>query len=292
MSAATAEQVRSKPETGAPAFELSAVTFGYADGIEALRDVDLEIGSGEKIAIVGANGSGKSSLLRLLNGLAFPTTGSLRAFGDELTERALNDDRFAHSFRRRVGFLFQNPDSQLFSSTVREEIAFGPLHMGLPKPEIEQRVEDLARTLGLLPLLDRPPFRLSGGEKKKVAIASVLAVNPDVLLLDEPTGGLDPRSQQWMVELIVRLNRAGKTIITATHDLTFVPVIADRVVVLSEEHEVAAVGPSKEVLSNGELLARVNLIHEHGHWHGDLYHSHPHYHGGEHEHTHESQHEH
>ena len=292
MSAATAEPVYSKPELGAMAFQLSGVSFGYADGIEALNGVDLDIPAGEKIAILGANGSGKSSLLRLLNGLAFATKGSLWAFGEELTERSLNDDRFSHQFRRRVGFLFQNPDSQLFSSTVREEIAFGPLHMGLPKPEVEQRVEDLARTLGLLPLLDRPPFRLSGGEKKKVAIASVLAVNPDALLLDEPTGGLDPRSQQWMVDLIVKLNRAGKTIVTATHDLTFVPIIADRVVVLSEEHEVAAVGTAKEILSNGELLARVNLIHEHGHWHGDLYHSHPHFHGGEHEHTHESQHEH
>ncbi len=286
MSAATAAQARKRPAAVAAAFELTGVSFGYADGIEALRGLDLRIEAGEKVAVLGANGSGKSSLLRLLNGLAFPAEGTVRSFGDQLTERALNDERFAHGFRRRVGFLFQNPDSQLFSSTVREEIAFGPLHMGLPSHEIDQRIEDLVGTLGIAHLLERPPYRLSGGEKKKVAIASVLAVNPDALLLDEPTGGLDPRSQQWMVDLIVKLNRAGKTIVTATHDLTFVPVIADRVVVLSEEHEVAAVGPAREILSNGDLLTRVNLIHEHGHWHGDLYHSHPHFHGGEHEHEH------
>src|SRR5579872_5254529 len=269
-----------------PAFALSGVGFAYGDGMVALRDISLAIARGEKVALLGANGSGKSSLLKIMNGLLHPDAGTFRAFGEEITERALRDEAIRNRFRRRVGFIFQNSDAQLFSATVREEIAFGPLQMGLPPAQVEQRIADVAAMLGIAALLDRPPFHLSGGEKKKVALASVLVINPDAILLDEPTGGLDPRSQRWLVEMLVALHGAGKTIVTATHDLDVVPEIADRAIVMSEEHGIAAIGPPCDVLTDTALLLRVNLIHSHTHWHGSLCHEHPHFHGGAHTHEH------
>jgi len=283
------------PEPGAtdPAIQLDGVSFGYvasSGAAPALHNVSLAIANGEKVALLGANGSGKSSLLKIMNGLAHPTSGLVRIFGEEVTEQSLRDRQAAYRLRRRVGFIFQNSDAQLFSSTVREEIAFGPLQMDMAPTDIERRITDVAGMLGITTLLDRAPFHLSGGEKKKVAIASVLVVNPAVLLLDEPTNGLDPRSQRWLVDLIVELNRAGKTVVTATHDLDIVPEIANRVFVMSEDHEIAAAGPANEILADMDLLLKVNLIHEHAHRHGSLIHSHPHHHSGDHAHVHPHEH--
>lgn len=261
------------PETGGailspmpPAFEMRDTVFAYPDGTLAVAGVSLEIPVGDQVALLGANGSGKSTLLRLLAGLAHPSSGSVRAFGAELTRAYLADAAYACSFRRRVGIVFQNSDAQLFCPTVEEELAFGPLQMGIPVAEVRQRVADLAAMLGLQALLDRPPFRLSGGEKKRVAIGAVLSVNPEALLLDEPTMGLDPRSQHWLVHLIGELSTAGKTIVTATHDLESVPLLARRVIVLNEDHGVAADGPAEAILSDGDLLLRANLVHEHSRW--------------------------
>lgn len=269
------------------AFHLAHVSYRYHTGVAALEDVSLTIAQGEKVAILGANGCGKSTLLKILNGLEFAQSGQVRAFDVALTEENLKDEVTAYRFRRRVGFIFQNSDAQLFSPTVREEIAFGPLQMGLERDELEQRLADVARLIGIENLLDRAPFQLSGGEKKKVAIASALVINPDVLLLDEPTAGLDPRSQSWLVDLLLRLHGAGKTLITATHDLALVPDMADRVLVFSEQHTLAAQGTAEEILSDTELLVRVNLVHAHYHRHGNLWHSHPHHHSDSHTHTHE-----
>ena len=270
------------------AFSLSHIHYSYPGGVPALQDISLTISQGEKVALLGANGCGKSTLIKILDGLLFPTSGQILAFGLELSEAALRDEETAYRFRRRVGFIFQNSDAQLFSPTVREEIAFGPLQMGLAEADVLRRLCDAAELLGIVPLLDRPPFRLSGGEKKKVAIASSLVVNPDVLLLDEPTSGLDPRSQAELVELLERLHAAGKTLVTATHDLGIVPRIADRALVFTEEHTLAADGPSAQLLRDMPLLLRVNLIHEHMHRHGDIIHSHPHFHDHEHDHSHSS----
>lgn len=245
-----------------PIFRLIDVETGYLPGVSALSNVSLTISKGEKIAIVGANGSGKSTLIKLLDGLIHPRSGEIQAYGQPLTEASLRDEAFAHQFRRRVGFIFQNSDAQLFSPTVREEIAFGPLQMGMELLEIEQRIKDLVKLLNIESLLDRSTFQLSGGEKKKVAIASSLVINPEVLLLDEPTNGLDPRSQHWLVELLVDLHAAGKTLVTATHDLRIVPSIADRVLVFSEDHKLIAEGRTEQILSDHELLVRVNLIHD------------------------------
>ena len=148
--------------------------------------MSLTIAQGEKVAILGANGSGKSTLLRILSGLVFPQSGQVQAFGQALTEAMLQEESAAYRFRRRVGFIFQNSDAQLFSSTVREELAFGPLHTGLAQGEVEGRVQDIARLLDIENLLDRAPFQLSGGEKKKVAIACILTLNPEPRRLDNP----------------------------------------------------------------------------------------------------------
>ena len=255
-------------------FRLTDVSFSYSTGAPALANVSLKIEEGEKVAILGANGSGKSTLIKMLDGLIHPSSGIIQAFGENLTEKRLGEEAFSHSFRRRVGFIFQNSDAQLFCSTVRDELAFGPVQMGLPQEEIEQRIADVATLLNIEKLLSRSPFQLSGGEKKKVAIAGSLVVNPDVILLDEPTNGLDPRSQRWLVELLVNLHAAGKTLITSTHDLNIVPDIADRVLIFSEEHTLVAEGDTKDILSNRELLLRVNLIHENAHKHIGLWHTH------------------
>ena len=256
-------------------FRLENINFSYGPGVPALLNVSLKIEQGEKIAILGANGSGKSTLIKLLDGLIHPGSGAIDAFGEELTEAKLRDDAFSHRFRRRVGFIFQNSDAQLFCSTVRDELAFAPLQMGLPTEEVEQRISEVAAVLNIEKLINRSPFQLSGGEKKKVAIAGSLVVNPDVILLDEPTNGLDPRSQRWLVELLVSLHDAGKTIITSTHDLNIVPEISDRVIVFSEDHKIVAEGETMSVLANKDLLLRVNLIHEHAHKHAGLWHAHP-----------------
>jgi cobalt/nickel transport system ATP-binding protein len=275
----------SSTTASAPVFLLSDIGYRYGEGVVALQGVSLTIGMGETVAILGANGSGKSTLIKMLDGLIHPQEGRIEAFGEPLTEQSLRDEKFAYRFRRRVGFIFQNSDAQLFSPTVRDEIAFGPLQMGLSIEETEQRIRDVAALLDIARLLDRPPFQLSGGEKKRVAIACSLAVNPDVLLLDEPTNGLDPRSQYALVELLVRLSAAGKTLITATHDLNIVPRIASRALVFSEEHTIVADASSQEILADLPLLLRVNLIHEHLHRHGEIIHAHPHPHNHPHTHT-------
>lgn len=266
-------------------FELENISYNYLNEAPVLKEISLKIYQGEKIVILGANGSGKSTLQRILDGLIFPTGGVIKAFGQELTEDALNDLQYSRDFRQRVGFIFQNSDAQLFSPNVWEEIAFGPLQMDLNKDEVEARVESIINMLSLQSLKDRPPYKLSGGEKKKVAIASVLSINPEVLILDEPTNGLDPRTQDWLVDILVKLHRTGKTIITATHNLDIVQSIADRVIVLDEKHVIAAEGSPAEILSNKELLLRVNLIGEH-------YHQHNHNVENDHEHNHFHHHKH
>jgi cobalt/nickel transport system ATP-binding protein len=252
------------------------LTYSYLGRFPALDGVSLSVQRGEKVALLGANGCGKSTLLKVIDGLVFPDSGNYVAFGEEVTEDKLEDQQFNEGFRSRIGFIFQNSDAQVFSPTVREEIAFGPLNMAMDRRQVETRVVDTLEMLGIAELADRAPYQLSGGQKKRVAIASVLVMNPDVLLFDEPTAALDPRSQQWLMELIVELSDAGKTIILATHDLGTLDVLADRCVVFSEQHQVVAEGPPGKILADRDLLLGVNLIHEHTHLHGDLAHHHVH----------------
>jgi len=270
-------------------FELRDVSYTYLRRFEALREVNLSFRAGEQVAILGANGSGKSTLLSILNALTFPTSGEFYAFGTPVKEEifdTLEDNEFNHFFRKKVGFLFQNPDIQLFSSTVFDEIAFGPLQLDLPPEEVRKRTEDVIAMLGIENLRNRAPHMLSGGEKKKVCIASILSTNPDILLLDEPTGGLDPRSQVWLVNLIRDLATSGKTIITATHDLDIVEQISTRAIVVGEDHKIHADSDCSRVMANHDLLVSANLIHRHLHRHGKVLHEHLHSHTSDHDHAH------
>jgi cobalt/nickel transport system ATP-binding protein len=265
-------------------YRVEDLAFRYPGGPPALEGVSFAIAPGEAVCLLGANGCGKSTLLRLLDGLAFPTSGRIEAFGRPLLPATLADTAFSREFRRRTALLFQDPDVQLFSPTVLDEIAFGPLALGLSEPEVRARCRDLLALAGIEPLADRAPHTLSGGEKKKVAIAAALALDPAVLLLDEPFASLDPRSQVWLVELLQALRGRGKTIVAATHDLSVVEEVAERAIVLSEDHKIAADAPAERVLADAALLLRVNLVHEHAHRHGKLVHSHPHGHGHDHGH--------
>ncbi len=259
-----------------PAFLLADVSFRYPEAL-ALDALSLSIAPGECVAVLGANGSGKSTLLRLLAGLCFPERGRVEFFGEPLTEEAFAQTTFAHSFRRRVGIIFQNPDAQLFNATVFDEVAFGPLQMGWKKSEILERVHCALADLGIEALKDRPPHRLSGGEKKRVALASVLVLDPEVLLLDEPTAALDPQSQGHVIDFLFGC-LGKKTVITTTHSLEVAQEIADRCLVL-ENGRLAASGPTAGILQDADLLERTHLVHVHRHRHpSGAVHSHPHRH--------------
>ncbi len=246
-----------------PIFEVSDVSYDYEGRQPALDHVNLTIPGCQTIVILGANGCGKSTLLKLLDGLYFPTNGSITAFGQPLTEAALRDDNYNFAFRRRVGLVFQDSDVQLFSPSVLDELAFAPLQLGVSRAEVNRRVDSALAALRIEKLRHRAPHHLSGGEKRRVALASLLTLEPEVWLMDEPTAGLDPRSQSWLVEFILQQRDQGRTIVTATHDLGLVEDIADRIYVFSEDHQVVASGTSGEILGDHDLLHRCNLYHYH-----------------------------
>jgi cobalt/nickel transport system ATP-binding protein len=258
--------------------ELSDIHYAYREGIPALSGLSLAVRPGERIAVLGANGCGKSTLLKLLAGLIFPQKGSYRAFGREIDDRLLSRDPFGMFFRKEVGILFQNSDAQLFNPTVEDEIAFGPMQMNDPPREIQSKVRNALETFGIGSLADRAPYELSGGEKKKVAIASVLVMDPQVLLLDEPTAGLDPRSSRELVDVILQAEAEGKTVVTATHDLHIVAEIARRILVFGEDRRILASGTPEEILTDRSLLLAANLVHLHRHAHDDYWHAHEHEH--------------
>lgn len=244
-------------------FEVQQVSFAYDDRQTALNQISMTVTRGESLVILGANGCGKNTLLKLLDGLYFATQGSVKAFGQTITEDALRDDETNFAFRRRVGLVFQDTDVQLFSPSVLDEVAFAPLQLGLPRSEVTQRVNEAMQALRIENLRDRAPHRLSGGEKRRVALASVLSLRPDVWLLDEPTTGLDPRSQSWLVEFILKQRQEGKTVITATHDLSIAEEVATCIYVFDENHQIVASGPPSEILADHDLLHRCNLAHYH-----------------------------
>jgi cobalt/nickel transport system ATP-binding protein len=261
-----------------PIFALKDVYFSYLGKFPALCGVDIQISKGQKITVIGSNGSGKSTLLHLLDGLIFADKGGVSFCGKVLREKIFSDEGFSRDFRRKVGFVFQNPDVQLFCPTVKEDIVFGPLQLGLEKNEIIKRLEKLADTLGIQGLLQRQPHQLSVGEKRKVAIASTLIINPEILILDEPTAGLDPLTTRRIIDLLIEENMGGKTIITSTHDLHIVEEISDMVYVFGADKKIVKFGRAADILNDTDLLAANNLVHIHSHRHKDQLHAHPHAH--------------
>ncbi len=259
-------------------FELQDVHYAHLGRFPALSGVHMTLFRGSKVTLMGANGSGKSTLLTMLDALIFPDKGTVRFEGRELKESDFNDEAFSRDFRRRVGFVFQNPDVQLFCPTVREDVVFGPLQLGVSQEETIQRLQSLSEELGITSLLDRSPHQLSIGEKKKVAFASTLASDPEVLLLDEPTAGLDPQTTAHLLEMLLKASAAGKTIVTATHDTHIVEDISDEIFVFGKDGTVAGHGKPEEIMADLDLLRANNLIHSHPHRHHGEIHSHPHQH--------------
>jgi len=230
------------------AVSIRDLSFAYPDGQVALRDVSLAIGRGEKVALVGPNGAGKSTLLLHLNGI-------LRGRGQvEVLGQPVQDGRLG-SVRAQVGFVFQNPDDQLFSPTVFEDVAFGPLYMGLPREEIQGRVGRALEQVGMEAFEDRMPHHLSLGERKRVAIATVLAMDPEILALDEPSLGLDPRARRGLIGLLREL---PQTMVVATHDMHLVRDLLPRTVIL-DHGRVAAEGRTQDILADRKLLEQHGL---------------------------------
>ena len=266
-------------------YELSGVSYSYAKRFEALRDIDLKIDAGERIALLGANGSGKSTLLLVLAGLYYPDRGTVRFFGEDFSEESFSAPLFQRNFRSRVGIVFQNSDVQLFNSSVDDELVFGLAQLELPNDQIGRRVKEYAELMDVAHLLKRHPQQLSIGEKKRVAIASVFAMEPEVLLLDEPTSGLDPRTTRHLIDVIRKFGEKGCTIITSTQDIHIVPEIAARVVVMGEDKRKVRDGSAEDVFRDLAFLETHNLLHSHIHKHKDIAHTHPHGHPS-HDHTH------
>ena len=229
--------------------EVKDLNFNYPDGQSALRGVNFRITHGEAVGIIGANGAGKSTLLLHLTGLLFPSSGTVRVGDYPVTRETLPQ------IRHSVGMIFQDPDDQLFMPTVFDDVAFGPLNQKLPPDEAQQRVNRALETVGALHLKERPPYKLSGGEKRAVAIATVLAMAPDILVMDEPSAGLDPLARRRLIHL---LSRFEHTKIIATHDLDLVLDLCQRAIVLNNG-KVIADGPTVDIFKNEAILAQGNL---------------------------------
>lgn len=212
------------------------VCYAY-DGEPVLRHIDFSIAKGDTILLRGPNGAGKSTLLRMLNGLIFPELGNYHFLGTKITASKMRDHRYAKWFHQQLGFVWQNPDTQLFCGSVAEELAFGPEQMGLPAAEIKRRVEDALELLGLGHLRHRAPYTLSGGEKKKAAIAAILTMNPHIWIFDEPLSALDEQGQTFLQEFLQALQSAGKTLIIATHDTRLAQTLSGRTFTLTAGHE-------------------------------------------------------
>ena len=229
--------------------EARNLKYRYPDGTIGIENVDFELWRGERVVIIGPNGSGKSTLLLIIGGLISPTEGSIKFFGKEKIE--------PYELRRKVGILLQNPDDVLFNPTVREDLEFGPAQIEMPEEEFKQILHAVTQMLHIEHLLDKPPFRLSEGQKQKAAFGCVLTMKPEVLLLDEPFSAVDIETKLSMIRHLNELNRQGVTIVVTAHDISVVPLIADRVYLLNKH--VVAVGKTREILTNVELLRKNGL---------------------------------
>ncbi|MCL5949206.1 MAG: ATP-binding cassette domain-containing protein [Candidatus Bathyarchaeota archaeon] len=236
-------------------FELENLSHHYSDGTIALDNVSLSFDRGERIALLGTNGSGKTTLLNHLNGILKPTSGKI-CFEKKPLQY---DSKSLLELRKRVGFVFQDPNDQLFAPTVKQDVAFGPLNLGYPTDKVKMIVNEALKTVGMSEYLEKPPHFLSLGQKKRVALAGVLAMQPEVIIMDEPTSNLDPRATSEILHLLLQLNKEkGITLLLATHDVDMVPIFANKLYILNKGKLVSE-GLPKEIFSNTELIREVNL---------------------------------
>jgi cobalt/nickel transport system ATP-binding protein len=234
--------------------ETKDITYEYPDGTKALENVNFNVDEGKIVALLGPNGAGKSTLFLHFNGILRPSTGSIVIDGESLSYNKKELMRI----RQKVGIVFQNPDDQLFAPTVLEDVAFGPMNMGLSKKEVEERVEEALKRVGMKGFEKKPPHHLSGGQKKRVAIAGILAMKPKIMVLDEPTSGLDPKGASQILKLLYKLNSEGITIVISTHDVDLVPLYASKVYIISEG-KIIKEGTAPDVFEDVETIRGANL---------------------------------
>ena len=234
--------------------EVQNLKYSYNNDYQALKGVSLKIDEGDMVALLGKNGAGKSTLFLHLNGIYEPDEGKVFIDGEELKY----DKKSLLKFRQKVGIVFQNPDDQIFAPTVEEDVAFGPLNLGLPMEEVQDRVEEALARVGMSGTEKIAPHHLSGGQKKRVAIAGILAMKPEIMVLDEPTAGLDPQGVENLVTLLKELNDEGITIVISTHEVDLVPDYANKIFVLVDG-ELIAEGTPKEIFAQPEVLEKANL---------------------------------
>ena len=236
-------------------FRVEKLVHRYSDGTLALNGVSLEFDKGERIALLGTNGSGKTTLLNHLNGTLKPTSGTVYFEDKPLSY----DAKSLLSLRKRVGFVFQDPNDQLFASTVKQDVAFGPLNLGYTPERVKELVNEALATVGMTEFADKPPHFLSGGQKKRVALAGVLAMQPEVIIMDEPTSSLDPMATSDILHLLLRLNKErGITLLLATHDVDLVPLFAQKLCIL-DKGKVVSEGTPKASFSDTDLIRKIRL---------------------------------
>lgn len=230
------------------------LSFEYPDGTKALNNINLEIKKGEKVAIMGPNGAGKSTLFSHFNGLTKPTSGIIK-----INNKTMEYDKESLlSVRQKVGIVFQNPNDQLFAPTVKEDVAFGPMNLGLNFDEIEKRVKESLKWVGMENFEDKTPHHLSGGEQKRVAIAGIIAMRPEIMILDEPTAGLDPEGVQQVLNILNNLNKEGLSIVISSHDVEIITEFADRIILINKGQVISS-GSVNEIFSDHEMLKKAHL---------------------------------
>ena len=234
--------------------ETKDLTFTYPDGTQALKNVNIQIKKGEKIAIMGPNGAGKSTLFSHFNGLTEPTSGHVEVAGEKII---FEKDKLLE-VRQKVGIVFQDPNDQLFAPTVKEDVAFGPMNLGLEHDEVERRIEESLKMVGMEGFEEKTPHHLSGGQQKRVAIAGIIAMRPEIMILDEPTAGLDPEGVDKVLNILNDLNREGISIIISSHDIEMVSQFAEKIFILYNG-EIIDSGDKQKIFSNTELLKKAHL---------------------------------
>lgn len=234
--------------------ETKNISYVYPDGTKALENVDFTVKKGKIVALLGPNGAGKSTLFLHFNGILEPTSGNVKVDGELLGYKKKD----LLKVRQKVGIVFQNPDDQLFAPTVMEDVAFGPMNLDLPEEDVEKRVKDSLKRVGMEGFEKKPPHHLSGGQKKRVAIAGILAMKPQIMVLDEPTSGLDPKGASQIMRLLYQLNKEGMTIVISTHDVDLVPLYAYNVYIISKG-KIIKEGNPQEVFGDVKTVREANL---------------------------------